>query len=78
MSDRRMQVVLEIIWSEGSVPKAEVYGPWEAADDESHLGDVREFMQEWRRLTGCAPERVTMAIVRDPAEWIGKMRVVPR
>lgn len=63
-------MVLEIAWTEGSVPRTEIFGPWQGTDDFAHQSDMIAFLHDWRRVTGCEPERVVMAIVLDPREWL--------
>lgn len=67
-------LVLEICWSDGSGARMETYGPWTAADDCSHLGAIQEFVREWRELTGCEPQRLTLSIAMDPAAWKNRMQ----
>jgi hypothetical protein len=63
-------IVLHVHWTDGGTARQETYGPWTAADDESHLEQIFSFMRAWPRVTGCEPSSVTMAIVTDPQPFI--------
>jgi len=66
----RPLIVLTFCWTEDDgTPRQETYGPWDVAEDESHLEDITGFVREWRRLSGREPSAVTMALVQHPAAW---------
>lgn len=66
---QRPLLVLHFCWTEDGTARQETYGPWAVAEDESHLEQVFSFLRDWRRLTGCEPSAVTMALLTDPATW---------
>lgn len=63
-------MVLEIAWSEGSIPRTEVFGPWMATDDFAHMGQIKDLLDGFMRVTGYEPKRVVLAIVQEPQQWL--------
>lgn len=66
--------MVEVGWTEGGLPRCETYGPWQVAEDESHLAAVRDFMKAWRETTGQAVERAVMSLAQDPQQWLAAER----
>jgi hypothetical protein len=62
-------LVVTMQWSEGSTARQETYGPWTAAEDESHLEQIVAFLKDWRKATGCEPSSATLAVVTDPQQF---------
>lgn len=62
-------LVVHMQWTEGSTARQETYGPWTAAEDESHLEQIVTFLKDWRKATGCEPSSATLALVTDPQQF---------
>ena len=63
-------LVIHVFWTEGGTPRSETYGPWTAAQDESHLEQVSTFIRGWHRLNGSATAvSATLAVVTDPERF---------
>jgi hypothetical protein len=63
-------LVVELSWDEGGLPRTEMFGPWQPVDDASHMAAIWEFMEDWRRVTGCVPQRAVMSALASPEHWI--------
>lgn len=50
--------------------RRELLGPWEVAEDDSHLEAVLETVRALNRLPGVLPRTVALVLCTDPAEWL--------
>jgi hypothetical protein len=64
------QLVVHITWLHRGEVCTETYGPWTAADDDSHMASIAEFVKAWPRKTGLEPLSVVLALAIDPAAWL--------
>jgi len=65
------QLVAHLKWTEGDgTLRQEIFGPWTAVDDGSHLERITAFMRDWNRLVGDGAEDAVMVLVQDPDEWV--------
>lgn len=67
-------ITVELSWDDHGRPATETFGPWEAREDESHLGEITEWLKQWRELASGPPVRVVMTLIRDPQQWLEEHR----
>ena len=63
------QVVVEVAWTEGSIPRTELLDFGQAAEDGSHMGRITEFFASLRD-NGIHIQRAVISIVQNPLEWL--------
>lgn len=63
-------IVLEFRWEQDGQERAEMFGPWIVAEDETHLELITGFIKDWNRLSGHKATSVIMTLVTDPAGWV--------
>lgn len=78
VTGRPQQIVLDLEWTEDGQGRRELFGPWTQGDPETeeggvaHLMAARDFLNKWRRVTGCHPGDggATVIVINDPDEWM--------
>ena len=63
-------LVLRFEWLDKGAVRDEVYGPFEVAEDDSHLTAITGFVKGWQGRTGITPASVTLALCVNPEEWL--------
>jgi hypothetical protein len=64
-------LVVRVDWDdEEGTARHETYGPWAAAEDDSHLAAITGFVKGWPARTGVLPKTVTLVACVDPAAWL--------
>lgn len=77
-------LVLEITWTDGSIPRSETYGPWCIDPDETWMLDpasevtreIHEFTQAWQEASGCEPQRIALVSVQEPGKALEALRAL--
>lgn len=75
-------LVVQIDWTDGSIPRTETYGPWFIDPQETwlfdpsdeHTREVHQFLQDWQAASGCEPQRVVLTLVQDPDKALEALR----
>ncbi len=62
-------LVAVVEWDEDGEARQETYGPWAAAEDDSHLAAIGEFVKGWPGRAGVLPKTVTLVLCIDPGAW---------
>ncbi len=63
-------LVVHVGWDDEGTPRGETYGPWAAAEDDSHLAEITGFVRAWPERAGFVPGAVTLALCTDPGAWL--------
>jgi hypothetical protein len=63
-------LVVGVEWDDDGEARQELYGPWAAAADDSHLAAITEFVKGWPDRAGVPPKAVTLTVLADPASWL--------